>query len=123
MSPVFLASQRKVDINSKKCACCIRDKIAVMSSQDYPQITAATTDAMFIANDAEMLRAEQLYQDFENTLAKQLANIEQDHPGYHAYYYNVDSIGHNPYVLIAILSAVKRIFMSMTLISSKCLLN
>lgn len=107
MSHVFLASQRKVDINSKKCACCIRDKIAVMSSQDYPQITAATTDAMFIANDAEMLRAEQLYQDFENTLAKQLANIEQDHPGYHAYYYNVDSIGHNPYVLIAILSAVK----------------
>ena len=78
-----------------------------MSSQDYPQITAATTNAMFTANDAEILRAEQLYQDFESTLDKQLANIEQDHPGYHAYYYSVDSIGHNPYVLIAILSAVK----------------
>lgn len=70
-------------------------------------ITAATTDARFTANDAEMLRAEQAYQAFENDLAEQLANIEADHPGYHRYHYRVDPIGHDPYVLIAILSAVQ----------------
>lgn len=81
-----------------------------MTSQIDSTITAATPDAEFIADDSEMIRAEMLYQAYEDQLAKQLANIELDYPGYHKYHYDIEPIGHNPYVLIAILSAIKPTF-------------
>ena len=74
------------------------------------EITAATTDARFLASDGDMLAAEQRYCQYEDDLACQLAAVEQDHPGYHAYHYDVQPIGHDPYVLTAILCAVKSDF-------------
>ncbi|MDO4271684.1 MAG: NlpC/P60 family protein [Candidatus Saccharibacteria bacterium] len=71
------------------------------------KITAATVDARFLAGDEEMLVVEDNYLAFENDYAYRLANIETDFPRYHAYHYNIDEIGHDPYVLMAICSAVK----------------
>lgn len=74
------------------------------------QITAATTDARFLASDQEMLRAEAVYASYEQELLRRIANIEADYPGYHKYHYDIEPVGHDPYVLIAILSAVKPSF-------------
>lgn len=71
------------------------------------KITAATVDARFLASDEEMLAVEDNYLAFENDYAYRLANIEADFPRYHAYHYNIDEIGHDPYVLMAICSAIK----------------
>lgn len=71
------------------------------------KITAATTDAQFVASDAALRQVEADYQAFENDYARRLANIEQDFPGYHAYYQQIDPLGHDPYVLAAMCSAVK----------------
>lgn len=71
------------------------------------KITAATTDARFQAADADMRQVEADYQAFEHDYARQLANIEQDYPGYRAYHKQIDPLGHDPYVLMAICSAVK----------------
>lgn len=74
------------------------------------RITAATTNARFLAADEDMYAAEAEYQVYETDLARQISSIETDYPGYHAYHYDVAPIGHDPYVLIAILSAIKADF-------------
>lgn len=70
-------------------------------------ITAATEDARFVADDTEMLKAEVEYQAYEHELEWQIATIQEDYPGYHSYTFDIAPIEHDPYVLIAILSAVK----------------
>ena len=74
------------------------------------KITAATTDAKFVAADDQMIKAEELYSNFERELQSKISNVRLDYPGYHAYHLDVAKIGHDPYVLIAILSAVKADF-------------
>lgn len=71
------------------------------------KITAATPDARFIANDGDMLEAERRYQMFEQDLRARIDNAEKSHPGYDKYVYDIAPIGHDPYVLIAILCAKK----------------
>ena len=73
-------------------------------------ITAKTPDAKYAATDQEMYKAEQTYTAFENELLDRVANIENSYPGFHDYLKNIDQIGHDPYVLISILSAVKQDF-------------
>ena len=72
-----------------------------------PKITAATTDARFLASDEDLRRAEANYADFEADLRQQIRQIPTTYPGYHDYHYSIDPIGHDPYVLAAILSAIK----------------
>ena len=74
------------------------------------KITAATTDAKFVAADDQMLKAEELYLDFERELQSKIDNVKLDYPSYHAYHLDVAKIGHDPYVLISILSAIKADF-------------
>lgn len=74
---------------------------------DVNRITAATTDAQYQAADADLLAAEQEYAAFERSLAEQLRNVERDYPSYHEYRYDIATIGHDPYVLMAILCAIK----------------
>lgn len=78
-----------------------------MSENKTNHLTAATTDAAFLASDADMVEVERQYQQFEQNLQAKINNIERDHPGYHKYNYQIDPIGHDPYVLMAICSAVK----------------
>lgn len=71
------------------------------------KITAETTDAKFVTADSEMLAAEAKYREFEKSLERRVAAIQQDFPGYHSYTFDIAPIEHDPYVLISILSAVK----------------
>ena len=55
--------------------------------------------------DADMLGAEADYAALEAALQNEVDNYPSYHPGYDEYRYDLDSIGHDPYVLISILTA------------------
>jgi len=57
------------------------------------------------SEDMEMLGAEALYAGWENDLAEMLANYPDLYPGYDEYRITADETGHDPYVLISLLSA------------------
>lgn len=59
----------------------------------------------YLSEDADMLAAEAAYADLEAELQDELDNYEFYHPGYDEYRFDLDEIGHDPYVLISILSA------------------
>ena len=59
----------------------------------------------YLSEDADMLAAEAAYADLEVELQDELDNYESYHPGYDEYRFDLDEIGHDPYVLISILSA------------------
>lgn len=59
----------------------------------------------YLSEDADMLAAEAAYADLEAELQDELDNYETYHPGYDEYCFDLDEIGHDPYVLISILSA------------------
>ena len=60
----------------------------------------------YLSEDADMLAAEAAYCDMEAELQYTLDNYETFNPGYDEYRYDLDDIGHDPYVLISILSAL-----------------
>ena len=59
----------------------------------------------YLSEDTDMLAAEAAYADLEAELQDELDNYESYHPGYDEYRFDLDEIGHDPYVLISILSA------------------
>lgn len=59
----------------------------------------------YLSEDTDMLAAEAAYADLEAELQDELDNYESYHPGYDEYRFDLDGIGHDPYVLISILSA------------------
>ena len=60
----------------------------------------------YLSEDADMLAAEAAYCGMEAELRAELDNYEARHPGYDEYRYDLDDIGHDPYVLTSILSAL-----------------
>ena len=60
----------------------------------------------YLSEDADMLAAEAAYAEMEADLQYELDNYESLHPGYDEYRFDLDTIGHDPYVLISILSAL-----------------
>ena len=60
----------------------------------------------YLSEDADMLAAEAAYCGMEAELQAELDNYEARHPGYDEYRYDLDDIGHDPYVLTSILSAL-----------------
>ena len=60
----------------------------------------------YLSEDADMLGAEAAYAELEADLQHELDNYESLHPGYDEYRYDLDDIGHDPYVLTSILSAL-----------------
>lgn len=60
----------------------------------------------YLSEDADMLAAEAAYAELEADLQYELDNYESLHPGYDEYHFDLDTIGHDPYVLISILSAL-----------------
>ena len=60
----------------------------------------------YLSEDADMLAAEAAYAGLEADLQYELDNYESLHPGYDEYRFDLDTIGHDPYVLISILSAL-----------------
>ena len=62
--------------------------------------------ATYTATDPAMLDAEAAYCAMEEDLQAEIDAIETDYPGYEDYHYDLDDIGHDPYVLISMLSAL-----------------
>ena len=60
----------------------------------------------YVAEDAEMIGAEQDYAALEANLQSEIDAIEETHSGYDEYRYDLDTIGHDPYVLTSILTAL-----------------
>ena len=59
----------------------------------------------YLAVDADILAAEAAYTGLETDLQYRLDNYATLNPGYDEYHISYDAIGHDPYVLISILSA------------------
>lgn len=68
-------------------------------------IGAGIAAGSYVAADDDIVGAEAAYCAMEQALQRQLDRYEQTHD-YDAYYYELDDIGHDPYVLTAILSAM-----------------
>ena len=60
----------------------------------------------YLSEDADITGAEAAYTDMEAELQDMLDNIEREYPGYDEYRYELDEIGHDPFQIIAFLSAM-----------------
>jgi len=65
-------------------------------------VTAST----YLAADEDIFAAQAAYAEMEADLQYYLDNYEALNPGYDEYVFNLDTIWHDPYVLISILSAL-----------------
>ena len=68
-------------------------------------VTGSVAATTYPAEDADMLGAEAAYAGLEADLQARLDNYEATH-GYDEYAFELDDIGHDPYVLMSILSAL-----------------
>ncbi|MFT9076761.1 CD1108 family mobile element protein [Ethanoligenens sp.] len=66
---------------------------------------SGVTASTYPSTDDAMLGAEAAYAQKETGLQDEIDHYEQRHPGYDEYHYTLDKIGHDPYVLISILTA------------------
>jgi len=66
---------------------------------------SGVTASTYPSTDDAMLGAETAYVQNEADLQNEIDHYEQQHPGYNEYHYTLDKIGHDPYVLISILTA------------------
>ena len=66
--------------------------------------------ASYLAEDAEIDMAEIVYTEWETDLERLIINAANDRPGYDEYIYNIENIGHDPYELMAYLTAVYQDF-------------
>jgi len=69
-------------------------------------ITGAVGGTSYLAEDADIDRAELAYTEWETDLQLEINNAESTHPNYDEYRYNIAEISHNPYELMAFLTAV-----------------
>ena len=66
-------------------------------------ITVATS---FTAEDTDILAVDDDYTALEVELQEEIDQIENDHPGYDEYQYDLAQIGHNPFQLAALLTVL-----------------
>lgn len=71
---------------------------------------SAVIASSYLAEDSDIDNAELVYTEWETDLIMQINRIESAYPGYDEYRYQIDDIGHNPYELMAFLTAVYRDF-------------
>ena len=71
-------------------------------------VLTAVLSGSYVAEDQDIDNAELSYTDWETALQEQIDNAETDHPGYDEYRYSLDEIGHDPYELLAYLTAKYR---------------
>lgn len=68
-------------------------------------ISGGTAIGSYPAEEADVRAAERAYLALEKALKDEMSHYEQYHPGYHEYHVDADEIWHDPYVLMAIISA------------------
>lgn len=64
----------------------------------------------YAATDADIDNAELSYTEWETDLQIEIQNVESTHSGYDEYRYNIADIGHDPYELMAFMTAVYQDF-------------
>lgn len=69
-------------------------------------ILGAVGGTSYVAQDTDIDRAELAYTGWEADLQLEIDDAKTTHPGYDEYRYNVEDISHNPYELMAFLTAV-----------------
>lgn len=69
-------------------------------------IAGAAGATSYLADDSDIDRAELAYTEWETDLQLSIRNMENTHPGYDEYEYNIGDISHSPYELMAFLTAV-----------------
>lgn len=69
-------------------------------------VSGVVAASSYLAADEDIDRAELAYTEWEADLQLEIQNMESARPGYDEYRYDVDDIGHNPYELMAFLTAV-----------------
>ncbi len=79
----------------------------MMLFQGGSSYIATTT---YPSKDADMLAAESAYAQMEANIQSELDYYEEEHQGYDEYHYELDTISHNPYVLISILTVLHQEF-------------
>lgn len=67
---------------------------------------STTLAGSYMSVPAEIDAADLAFSELEMELQKEINAIETDYPDYDEYRYNLDAIGHNPFVLISYRSAV-----------------
>ena len=67
---------------------------------------STTLAGSYMSVPAEIDAADLAFSELEMELQKEINNIETDYPDYDEYRYNLDAIGHDPFVLISYLSTV-----------------
>jgi len=67
--------------------------------------TGFVAASSYLAQDADIDRAALVYSEWETDLHLEILNIETARPGYDEYRYDIDDIGHNPFELMAYLTA------------------
>lgn len=65
---------------------------------------SAILGTSYTSEDPDILQVESNYTALEKQLERRMANIESEYPGYDEYRYDVDTIGHDPNVLISYLT-------------------
>lgn len=66
---------------------------------------SGVTASTYPSTDDAMLGAEAAYSQKETDLQNEIDHYQTRHPGYDEYHYDLDKIGHDPYVLVSILTA------------------
>ena len=75
------------------------------SSVLLEEALSGVTMSTYPSTDNAMLGAEAVYAQKETDLQNEIDHYQVRHPGYDEYHYTLDKIGHDPYVLISILTA------------------
>ena len=71
----------------------------------FEGVLTGISSTTYPSEDSDMLGAETAYAAMEEELQYELDNYERLHPDYDEYHFDLDEIGHDPYVLISILTA------------------
>ena len=69
-------------------------------------VMSAVSASTYAASDSDIDDAEILYTEWETELLMQVERAEQSHAGYDEYRYQIDDVSHDPYELMAYLTAV-----------------
>ena len=68
-------------------------------------ILSSMAAGSYVAEDQDIDNAELAYTEWESDLQMEIRSTEVSHPGFDEYRYNVDDISHDPYELLAFLTA------------------
>jgi uncharacterized protein YgiM (DUF1202 family) len=60
----------------------------------------------YLADDEDILAAEDLYLELEQALQEQIEGMEETHPDFDDYQYQIDELSHDPYALISYLTVM-----------------